>query len=366
MNDQSNNTTTSGTVITIDSKSQKYAIFFGDDIKKYHKEELELLKIQNLLAPNSEYYEISTRPIIGVDDLYEIVLQFKTEVPVSLQYNDMMLNDVKTVSLMPTIGEEPAYITIMDSNELQLALLIPETNCHCLFIKNVSLEDDIMLFVEIELLDISGDKYPYFYIENKRTNGESQYLVKGRLNPNMLIPRTIVSTSDSNLIQAVSILDALKKNNELLFIPYTGFVIDDDFDCFRITNLGKEALELEMLFGSENEIVPYAEYANINSSHMYRYYIDKATPVVHVSRSENNTFRYNVLSTGIKYDGDLTEKILNSIQKYYPGMHNSSTAWATINAFLEDAGLDTCLLIDYINDCVITMNAGADNHFKLV
>ena len=281
-------------VDVVDVTKNKTATFIGGALDELLRFDIAEAKFKKLLAPNKpEYYEVNSRNIVGVDDCLELVIDFVTDLQVTVQYGDMMLNDVKKISIMPNVNDEGSYITLYDSNELQLALIIPENEMHTLYIKDVSVEEDMMLFVDLDILyHIAPDmEYPYIWLDHEFKDDTEEYSVKGKLNPTMIIPRTLVKSlynAELGITDLAKITSSLKGSKELAFLPYTGILVDDNYECYEVSNINDLYIDTKLINSNENIGIPYIEFMNLKKDYQFKHYIGKDAFVIKINKCESD------------------------------------------------------------------------------
>ena len=283
--------------------------FLGATLDELMRENLLEARLMKLLAPeHPEYYKVESRNIVGVDDLLELIIEFTTDLQVTVQYGDMMLNDVKKISIMPNVNDEGSYITLYDSNDLQLALILPENEMYSFYIKDLSVEDDIMLFVDVDILYSSAPnmEYPHIWLDRAvNDNGIEEYSIKGTLNPRMMIPKTLVKSigdMELGITDLAEITVALKGSRELACLPYTKIVVDKKYDCFEIGYINDLYFEINLINSDEHIGVPYTDFILPNEDYTFKHYIDKDTLVVKINKCDSD-IDMQIINNRFKDDG---------------------------------------------------------------
>ena len=359
---------------TINTSEKSISMFIGGAFQEKILSELEQSKLTLLLAPNRpEYYTVETRNIVGVDDMVELLVVFtNTEMPVAVQYHDMILNDVTIISIMPNVNDEGSYITFSDSNEMQLGIIVPKSELYSLFIKNITVEDDLMLFVEIDILyrNTPNMQYPYIWLDHVVKNDYEEYTIKGKLTPLMNKDITLVTslidtdTSDPvlSLGDLATITEKLKTSKELAFLSYAGVLVDDNYECYKISSLEDAYVSAQYINSEDaNFAIPYTTFMNLEKDYTFKHYIDKNALVIAVSSND----KFQIINAPFENDDDNLE-LLGLVTKYYNRLVSSNISDDEINYFVNSLNCDGLVLVDAQNQQILLIRKGDTNIIRIV
>lgn len=364
------NTTPCSPVGFVKMDTGKHAINIGGDITKMLSSDIEDAKLSLLLAKNnSEYYSVETRKIVDVDDLVELLVKFKTDLPVAVQYQDMILNDVATISIMPNVNGEGAYISIMDINELQLGIIDPKSELFTLYIKDVNVEDDLMVFATIDILyhDTPNMQYPYFWLDHEIVDGEDNYTVKCKLNPLIHEPITAVESFEGNklsLEDLCKITERLNDSNDVLFLPYSGILVNDNYECYKLINMGD--LFLDVYNVDDEDIIytaiPYTEFMNLEKDYTFKHYIDKGAITVKIT---NDGEDMKIINAPFE-DESINFNLLTLISTHYDRLIADDLTEAEVTAIIEELPCGGVIIVDSPNEQILLIRKSENKVVRVI
>lgn len=358
---------------TIDTRNEKHAKFIGNSLDNLHVRDLAEQQFRKLLIPNNpEYYEITQRDIVDVDGLIELVVKFTTDFPVTIQYNDMMISDVKSISIMPNIDNAGSYIVICGENEIELGMIIPDNDTYCLLVNDVRIEEELMLFLNLEVLyyNTPNNKYPYMWVEHIKDQEEgNHYELQAKLHP-LCAKSIILHQYDEEEVQIFSdinsMLQRLSNSMELSVLPYSSILVDDNFECYSVLCINDHYLDCRHLGSGENIAIPYTDFANFETNYQFKYYIDKNPMVIY---ADPNGGKYILEIINNKPNNDeRVQEILGALYDSYDTICNPEIMQIdeSFEKFLSDANIEGCIIVDAQHNQLLLLNAKTKNYTRVI
>ena len=358
---------------TRDTRNEKHATFIGGNLNALHASDLEESRFVKLLIPTkSEYYEVQQRPIVDLDDLCELRVNFTTDLPVAIQYKDMMITNVAAISIMPAMGEENSYVRICAANDIGLAMIIPDKERYCLYASDISVEDDLMLFMKVDIVyhETVDMKYPYVWMDHEIVGDEYKYIVKAKLSPLHIIPVTIAEY-DAEAIQIFAdhntILHRLNNSNELAALPYTSILVDENYQCYMIDGINDIYVNIHVVPEIETDGVgfPYTDFVNLEKDYMFKHYIDSRALVIKVNDKGKEDMQ--IICNGPE-DDERVQEILGELYEYYDKIcdPNIIPIEESFDNFMEDAVLSSCIIVDSPNSQLLLLNLDTHNYTRVI
>ena len=364
---------------TRDTRNEKHATFIGGNLDFLHASDLEESNFIKLLIPTkSDYYVVEQRPIVDVEDLLELRVNFITDLPVAIQYKDMMITNVEAISIMPAIGDDDSYIRICAANDIELAMLIPDKERYCLYASDISVEDDLMLFMKVDLLyyETNNAEYPYVWMDHENDNDNGyKYTVKAKLSPLQVVP-IILAEYQIEDIQVFTdhntILERLNNSDELAALPYSSVLVDENYQCYMIDGINDIYVNIHMTSEIETDGIgfpcigiPYTDFVNLEKNYMFKHYIDSRAFVIKVNEKGKEDMQ---ILCNAPEDDEKVQEILGTLYNYYDKICDPDIipVEELFDEFMEDAGLSGCIIIDTPTSQLLLLYLDSHNYTRVI
>ena len=364
---------------TIDTRPVKHATFIGNSLDNLHVRDLNEARFRKLMIPeNPEFYTVEQREIVDVDDLFELVVNFTTDLSVTVEYGDMVIGHIGKISVMPDIDGDGGYIQFYDENDIEISMIVPEKERFCLFIPSVTVEDDLMLFVKVELkyFETPHGKYPYVWLEKFYEDEKDIYQLQAKLSPLQLQPIILKEYTLEDMTcfdEHVAALRGVPNNVELAVLPYSSFVIDNSYNCYRIDKLDHIFIELTDIMKEddgdddidsvEHLRVPYTELFNFEKEYTFKHYIDSEMFVIYSDELTINIINNEPDSVR---DHMHIEDVFAQYCERICCPRECMPVDESYDAFLKEAKLDSCVIIDAEHQYVLLLDGKNHNYTRIL